>query len=1134
MIEEDKFALLNYIYKRKMYLMDFAINNDVFDKCDNCHLKASQIEFNPCNQFVERKQLVINDSSCRIGFLISPKNFCKAKLGVILSNNILITSKEREPDNNSSNTSYGFLNDCDKALIDKHSKKLAMVFKGDQYTKLDEQYSLFLTDYFIFFIKIVKDLKLKQFAVYKIENSILKNVYPDFNESISSSGRFSLIYKTPDIKTFNLIRYMYPNYSFEFLKYEFASDEYSSNFYLLIEDNLIFTEKFQIIVLDYEDINIIQDYVDDNTNINITNPIYNYFINDFNEHLYLQSALIKKSAINSNYIKQIPTLFIDLNKKMLENSLPRKCECCFKAHSMNFHFLSKNDYNSKNYSFDLCDKSKVKSSMMELLYKTMYLRGFNNQMFSIDIEDHNYDKSSIFEHITKPIDCRFNCGSFIIPTNKDTNISEINDPNKIKNKFFGPNYSNCLRTQIYVDDINSVPYYNSGIIKNTETKYSIDAEVETPLLDFSESLVLDYFKISSTYKQFYYLEIISKCNFIKALDLSTLNPNYNLFSQIIKAITLSITIESVDFSDNNIYTILIDESIIEKYPNVRSNKCIDEEINESKNKAKKLKNILSKNLPAFQYLFENMTSNIHELKFNNCNLNDHIMTSCFHSLNNNTNELKLKSINLNFNNLTNESLDAFINAAESHFFKYIKEISIAHNNLTRITKLENLLFLESLNLSENLIEDNEAECLIRLIEKSMSHLRYLSLKDTKISHNFVIKFANALNNITTVIYPEDNCTMFDNNESKRSDNNKPLIKQDPRFEYINFSNIQLNEYCINLLSDYCFDKSKNLHTLSLNNCKIKKISSSFSNNMKFNITLKYLNLSGNELENDSFNNLLDGISLTKLVKLDLSDNMISNFDPEYFSEFLQTTERIIDIDLSHNQLSLKTLKQMCIFIKYYASYTTLEGINLINQYGFNKNYSDYFNYVLKDKYGYLESRREILESQEFKSLNNKPTEEKYTVSIRPNYSINYSNYRDFFVDEETCYELSDFVFERTKLFNDYNEILTNIYNYSNSYLVYNSTDDNSCNSEINSSYEDLIKLIQSKMKDNAKFEGMNISSSNFNINNFYIIVNRIFNGEFADDYAAKEELKKIFEVHKLENMINSIKNKNERDIYINL
>lgn len=453
--------------------------------------------------------------------------------------------------------------------------------------------------------------------------------------------------------------------------------------------------------------------------------------------------------------------------------------------------------------------------------------------------------TSNFSLIANKIDKLQNNDHHIICCSKDSNCSLVKEDYKL-----------ILNSNNF--NLNGLNYPN--VYKN------FNSQIDT-MYKFKKNIFFTQFNTNNKFKRKYLIFLIQKTNIVDFVSLSNLPIKYKGFlKDILNSILYSNSIRKIDFSGFKPF-----ETI--EYSNI----IVD---------------------------FFSKVENIQEITMENCDITDEFMLKCLEAFNkNNSIRNKLENINLNSNFLSNKTFEELTKTiiSKDNLFKNFRKLSFANNNLTRIPSIDSLLFLEHLNLYNNMIDDDEAEQINKLCSKSSACLSYLNLGKTKITPKFLI-------NLSTSI----------------KDNN--FIS----FEYLNFSNNMLDDYSINLISDYVLKKQHKLCHLDISNTRIKDITN-LINNLKLNSSLKILNLNNNLIESDSFNNLLISSCFSNLTKLFIANNMITTIRPDFLSDFLKTNDSLTDLDLSGNMINIKELKKISTFIKYYAQESYLVDINLKDQ-----------------------------------------------------------------------------------------------------------------------------------------------------------------------------------------------------------
>lgn len=87
--KEDKYSLVSYIYAKKFDLLYNFINSYDDSLCDKCfdYINLDKLIYN--SKVIDNKISINNN---RIGFIVNLSNFFKIKIGILLTNNLLLTS----------------------------------------------------------------------------------------------------------------------------------------------------------------------------------------------------------------------------------------------------------------------------------------------------------------------------------------------------------------------------------------------------------------------------------------------------------------------------------------------------------------------------------------------------------------------------------------------------------------------------------------------------------------------------------------------------------------------------------------------------------------------------------------------------------------------------------------------------------------------------------------------------------------------------------------------------------------------------------------------------------------------------------------------------------------------------------
>lgn len=423
-------------------------------------------------------------------------------------------------------------------------------------------------------------------------------------------------------------------------------------------------------------------------------------------------------------------------------------------------------------------------------------------------------------------------------------------------------------------------------MKHDQLKKTLSINSNRTLLKLTQDLSLTFSMTNTNYKQQYYLTLLTRTNAYESLYLNNLNPQISFFKELLAAIVKSNSLVKVDFSGNDIEMIL--ESKSQKLPynkSLNQGKCEDSQIS---------------GLNPFAYFFSKL-SRTKELIFENCELSDKLLSQCFEKLYENENSPQLEHLNFNSNAMGNESMQILMKSIETHMFNYIRILELANNDISKLYGLENLINLESMNLYNNPIENEEAAGITRLISKQSSKLRKINMGKTKITKEFIIKLSNNI-----------------------KDNNSISL------ERISISDNAIDDYSVNILSDVILEPRHNITNLDLSGCGLKDLGT-LCNNLKLNKTIKTLLLDNNQIESPILNSLLVASCFTNLKRISLKNNVICNFDAEVLNDFFRYNNSLVDLSLNSNMLDCSQLKMFVSFIKYHAKETCLIDVDLRSQ-----------------------------------------------------------------------------------------------------------------------------------------------------------------------------------------------------------
>lgn len=423
-------------------------------------------------------------------------------------------------------------------------------------------------------------------------------------------------------------------------------------------------------------------------------------------------------------------------------------------------------------------------------------------------------------------------------------------------------------------------------MQHDQLKKTLNVNSNRTLLKLTQDLTLTFSMTNTNYKQQYYLTLLTRTNAFEALYLNNLNPQLTFFKELLAAIIKSNSLIKVDFSGNDIEYIL--ESKSQKIP---YNKSILQGIGDKSQ---------INSLNAFAYFFSRI-NHTKELIFENCELSDKMLATCFEKLYENENSPQIEVFNFNSNSLGNDSMKLLVKAIETHMFNHIRVLELANNDISKLYGLENLLSLEKLNLFNNPVENDEAAGISRLISKQSSKFRNINMGKTKITKEFIIKLSSNI---------KDNHSI--------------------RLESVSFSDTAIDDYSVNILSDVILDARHQLTNLDLSGCGLKDLGN-LCNNLKLNKTIKTLILDNNQIESPILNSLLTASCFTNLKRLSLKNNIICSFDAETLNDFLKYNYSLIDLALSSNMLDCTQLKMFISFLKYHAKETSLVDVDLRSQ-----------------------------------------------------------------------------------------------------------------------------------------------------------------------------------------------------------
>lgn len=226
---------------------------------------------------------------------------------------------------------------------------------------------------------------------------------------------------------------------------------------------------------------------------------------------------------------------------------------------------------------------------------------------------------------------------------------------------------------------------------------------------------------------------------------------------------------------------------------------------------------------------------------------------------------------LNYLNLSNNQ----IGNLQSNDFKQLPKLvtlDLSSNviKVIDVNVFESTIMLETLDLSNNLLQ----------IINSNAFINLHSLSDIDLSKN-------DLKTLPTHLFKNSKIFKFciDGNSFEG-----PLTKG--MFEGINVTRLDVSNQFLTEINDYAFQNLDNLVELFLNSNNITFLSSQC---LKYLVSLKYIDLSNNQITNINF----DKNDLTNLLSLRLKNNLISEIKPEG----LASLRSLQFLDISENRIS---------------------------------------------------------------------------------------------------------------------------------------------------------------------------------------------------------------------------------------
>lgn len=655
--------------------------------------------------------------------------------------------------------------------------------------------------------------------------------------------------------------------------------------------------------------------------------------------------------------------------------------------------------------------------------------------------------------------CKLKCSNNKIPNLIDMNLIDVIESSMLIDKL--------TNSSVYSTILNH--YYSSKLIP-------VDNKI-TPLFFYFSQLNFDDKVISNEYKFDYYLKLIKSSNFIDEINLSNLTINPIDFRKIFENLINSITVKRFNVSNTNFQDALSSDIIKENCP--RDLKYID----------------------IWNNFFINFNPCIVELNLDNCYIDDRICKSF--TMMKKTPFKFLESLNMNNNNVSSVGFSYIIDALKTNCKFMFKNLFLSNNLISSISGISTFLPLQRLNLYGNPIKDKEANEILDLFRLTSSNLQYLNVGKTELTSEFVEKFSEILKSIEYSKVSQENM----------STECRLIFKENNTFEFINFSHIHMKENSLNLLVDSCFNHSKLLHTLNLTDCNIKNISKSFGNHLKFNECLKYLILDNNHILNDSFNILIEGVTFSKVLRLSLVGNKISDFKKEYFANMISKAECLQMLNLSNNNFNADTLKSLLSIVKYYSSKSKIVDIDLSNQKKFQISKEQYLNNLVKEEFKEILCRRNYNKLDEFNNNNMN----KETLNL-----IDFSNYSKFLNNYQEFSMINSFINDKVNVLKTVEEKLLEFDKQDYSYVDIN---DFGCDfnlDEILSHAKDLKKIddIYTKLSEKKK------------INSYYFDVLKENLEKCIDNTILSKEAKNIIDMNKLKSMSKKLVNYNNIKIKV--
>ena len=289
---------------------------------------------------------------------------------------------------------------------------------------------------------------------------------------------------------------------------------------------------------------------------------------------------------------------------------------------------------------------------------------------------------------------------------------------------------------------------------------------------------------------------------------------------------------------------------------------------------------------------------------------------CINIFNGMKNILFLRKLNISHNKITYEAAANIATVLSQN--TELEELDISYNNLqtpgavTIFQGLHHTLTLIKLNVAHNVITDEATECIIHVLCNN-SNLKELNLSCNSLLERDVIRRI-----MVSII------TKFDDFSEKTVLDKLPVIITN--LQELDLSNIDL--HTANAVD--IFKKADSISTLTKFNISANSLTpldaDKLANFLSRNNELQELDLSHNDLQESGITKILDAVNCSSLTKVNISSN---NANLEGIIKILSHTTKLIELDMSNNMISNDTI---CFSSKSQYPFVNLIKLNMFGIY----------------------------------------------------------------------------------------------------------------------------------------------------------------------------------------------------------